>query len=67
MEDLFTDKGFSNNLSCSNVKKRKVIIIMYLKRVQNNDTMNLALFSNIKSHVLTTKKCYTNDKKHKMN
>ena len=38
MKDLFTDRQFSKNLSCSNVKKRKVII-SYLKVVQNNDTM----------------------------
>ena len=55
MKDLFTDRGFLNNLSCSNVKKRKVIMILYLKIVQNNDTMKLVLFSTIESNILTNK------------
>ena len=55
MKGLFTDKGFSNNLSRSNVRKRKVIIILYLKIVQNNDTMKLALFSTVESNILTDK------------
>ena len=67
MKDLFTDKGFSINLSCSNVIIRKVIIILYLKIVQNNDTMKLALLSTVESNILTNKKCYTNGKKNKMN
>ena len=49
MRDLFADKWLSNNLSCSNVKKRKVIII------QNNDTMKLTLFSTVDSNILTNK------------
>ena len=55
MKGLFTDKEISNNLSCSNVRKRKVIIILYLKIVQNNDTMKLALFSTVESNILTDK------------
>ena len=55
MKGLLTGKGFSNNLSCSNVRKRKVIIILYLKIVQNNDTMKLALFSTVESNILTDK------------
>ena len=68
MTGLFTDKWFSNNLSCSNirkrkviiilylnVRKRKVIIILYLKIVQNNDTMKLVLFSTAESNILTDK------------
>ena len=55
MKGLFTDKGFSNNLSCSNVRRRKIIIILYLKIVQNNDTMKLALFSTAESNILTGK------------
>ena len=46
---------FSNNFSCSHFKKRKVIIILYLKIVRNNDTMKLALFSTIESYILTNK------------
>ena len=53
MKGLFTDKGFSNIPLCSNVRKRKVIIILYLKIVQNNYTMKLALFSIIESNILT--------------
>ena len=48
MKDLFTDKWFLNNLSYSNVKKRKVVIILYLKIVQNND-------SSVGSNILTNK------------
>ena len=55
MRDLFTDKWLSNNLSFSNVKKRKVIIILYLKIIQNNGTMKLALFSTVESNILTNK------------
>ena len=55
MKGLFADKGFSNNLSCSNVRKRKVIIILYLKIVQNNDTKKVALFSTVESNILTDK------------
>ena len=55
MKDLFTDKWFSNNLSYSNVKKRKVVIILYLKIVQNNDTMKLTLSSTVASNILTNK------------
>ena len=38
------------DLSCSNVKKRKVIVILYLKIGPNNDT--LTLFS---ANILTNK------------
>ena len=55
MEDLFTEKWFTNNFSCSSVKKRKVIIILYLKIVQNNDTMKLSLFRIIENNILTNK------------
>ena len=55
MKGLFTDKGFSNNLSCSKVRKRKVIIILHLKIVQNNDTKKVALFSTVESNILTDK------------
>ena len=55
MKGLFTDKGFSNNLSCSTVRKRKVIIILYLNIVQNNDTVKLALFSTVEINILTDK------------
>ena len=44
-----------NNLSCSNVKKGKVIIILYLTIVQNNNTVKLALFSTVESNILTDK------------
>ena len=56
MEDLFTDKWFVN-VSCSNVKKRKVIVIVYLKMLQNNDTImiQLALFSTVENNILTRK------------
>ena len=56
MEDLFTDKWFLN-VSCSNVKKRKVIVIVYLKMLQNNDTImiQLALFSTVENNILTKK------------
>ena len=37
---------------CSNVKKGKK---MFLKIVQNNDTMKLGLFSTVESHILTNK------------
>ena len=55
MKGLFIDKGFSNNLSCSNIRKRKVIIILYFKIVQNNNAMELALFSTTESNILTDK------------
>ena len=55
MKDLFTDKWFSNNLSCSNVKKRKLVIILHLTIVQNNDTLKWVLFSSIESNILTDK------------
>ena len=55
MRDLFTDKRLSNDLSCSKVKKRKVIITLYLKIVQNNDTVKLTLFSTVESDILTNK------------
>ena len=55
MKVLFTDKGLLNNLPCSNVRKRKVIIILYLKIVQNNDTKKLVLFSIVESNILTDK------------
>ena len=35
--------------------KRKVIIILYLEIVQNNDTMKLALFSTAVNNILTKK------------
>ena len=35
--------------------KRKVIIILYLEIVQNNDTMKLALFSTTVNNILTKK------------
>ena len=56
MEDLFTDKWLVN-VSCSNVKKRKVIVIVYLKMLQNNDTImiQLALFSTVENNILTKK------------
>ena len=44
-----------NNLSCSNVKKGKVIIMLYLTIVQNNNTVKLALFSTVESNILTDK------------
>ena len=44
-----------NNLSCSNVKKGKVIIILYLTIVQNNNTVKLTLFSTVESNILTDK------------
>ena len=44
-----------NNISCSNVKKGKVIIILYLTIVQNNNTVKLALFSTVESNILTDK------------
>ena len=56
MKDLSTDKQFSNNLSYSNFQERKVIIILYFKIVQINDTMKLVLFSTIESNILTDKK-----------
>ena len=55
MRDLFTDKWLSNNLSCSKVQKRKVIITLYLKIVQNNDTMKLTIFSAVGNNILTIK------------
>ena len=55
MRDLFTDKLLSNNLSCSKVTKKKVIITLYLKIVRNNDTMKLTLFSTVESNILTNK------------
>ena len=55
MKGLFTDKWFSNNLSYSNVKKRKVVIMFYLKIVQNNDTMKLTLSSTVANNILTNK------------
>ena len=55
MRDLFTDKLLSNNLSCSKVTKKKVIITLYLKIVRNNDTMKLTLFSIVESNILTNK------------
>ena len=66
MRDLFTDKWFSNNFSCSKVKK-KVIITLYLKIVQNNETMKLMLFSTIESNTLTNKNVIQMVKKNKMN
>ena len=56
MKDFSTDKQFSNNLSYSNFQERKVIIILYFKIVQINDTMKLVLFSTIESNILTDKK-----------
>ena len=44
-----------NNLSCSNVKKGKVIIMLYLTIVQNNNTVKLALFNTVESNILTDK------------
>lgn len=55
MKDLFTDKWFLNNFFDSNDKKRKMIIIMYLKIVKNDNTMKLALFSTLESNSLTNK------------
>ena len=55
MEYLFTEKWFSINLSCSNAKNRKVIIILHLKIVRNNDTMKLTLFTTVESNILTNK------------
>ena len=37
------------------LKKRKVIMNLYLKIVQNNDKMKLALFSTVESNILTNK------------
>ena len=54
MKDLFTDKQFSNIRSCSNVKKRKVTVILYLKIWSNNDTVKLTLFSTVESNVIKT-------------
>ena len=63
MRDLFTNKWLSNNLSCSEVKKRKVIITLYLKIVQNNDTIKLTLFSTVESNILTNKNFIQMEKK----
>ena len=65
MRDLFTDKWLSNNLSCSKVKKRKVIITLYLKIVQNNDTMKLTIFSAVENNILTIKNAIQMAKKMK--
>ena len=35
--------------------KKEKLIIQYLKRVHNNDTMKLTLFSTMESNVLTNK------------
>ena len=55
MKDLFTDKWISNNLSCSKVEKRKVIVTLSFKTAQNNDTMKLTLFSTVETNILTNK------------
>ena len=37
------------------LEKKKVIIILYFKIVQNSDTMKLTLFSIVESNILTDK------------
>ena len=46
-----------SNLLCSNVKKRRIeMIILYLKIVNKNNTMKLVLLSTVESNISLTNK-----------